>query len=45
MSGMRFAATLEFLRAIAYDFTQWAEDDMGRMEKRSARPTRSRRLT
>jgi glutathione S-transferase len=29
---MRFAATLEFLRAIDYDFPAWAEEYMGAME-------------
>jgi glutathione S-transferase len=32
IADMRFAATLEFLRAIDYDFPQWAEDYMKRME-------------
>ena len=30
---MRLAATLEFLRAIDYEFPQWAEDYMQRMEE------------
>ena len=29
---MRFAATLEFLRAIDYDFPTWAEEYMAAME-------------
>jgi glutathione S-transferase len=33
IADMRFAATLEFLRAIDYDFPQWAEDYMKRMEE------------
>jgi glutathione S-transferase len=33
IADMRFAATLEFLRAIDYPFPQWAEDYMGRMEE------------
>jgi glutathione S-transferase len=32
IADIRFAATLEFLRAIDYDFPQWAEDYMARME-------------
>jgi glutathione S-transferase len=32
IADIRFAATLEFLRAIDYDFPQWAEDYMQRME-------------
>jgi glutathione S-transferase len=31
-ADIRFAATLEFLRAIDYDLPQWAEDYMARME-------------
>jgi glutathione S-transferase len=30
---MRLAATLEFLRAIDYDFPAWAEDYMSAMEE------------
>ena len=30
---MRFAATLEFLRAIDYEFPAWAEEYMSRMEE------------
>ena len=30
---MRVAATFEFLRAIDYDFPQWAEDYLARMEE------------
>jgi glutathione S-transferase len=33
IADMRFAATLEFLRAIDYGFPQWAEDYMKRMEE------------
>jgi glutathione S-transferase len=33
IADMRFAATLEFLRAIDYPFPQWAEDYMKRMEE------------
>jgi glutathione S-transferase len=33
IADMRFAATLEFLRAIDYPFPQWAEEYMGRMEE------------
>jgi glutathione S-transferase len=33
IADMRFAATLEFLRAIDYDFPQWIEDYLGRMEE------------
>ncbi|MDQ3823249.1 MAG: glutathione S-transferase family protein [Actinomycetota bacterium] len=33
IADMRFAATLEFLRAIDYDFPAWAEDYMTRMEE------------
>ena len=33
IADMRFAATLEFLRAIDYDFPAWAEDYMSRMEE------------
>jgi glutathione S-transferase len=32
IADIRFAATLEFLRAIDYDLPQWAEDYIGRME-------------
>jgi glutathione S-transferase len=32
IADMRLAATLEFLRAIDYDFPEWAEDYMQRME-------------
>ena len=32
IADMRLAATLEFLRAIDYDFPAWAEDYMSRME-------------
>lgn len=33
IADIRFAATLEFLRAIDYDFPAWAEEYMGRMEE------------
>jgi glutathione S-transferase len=33
IADMRFAATLEFLRAIDYDFPAWAEEYMSRMEE------------
>jgi glutathione S-transferase len=33
IADMRLAATLEFLRSIDYDFPQWAEDYMERMEE------------
>ena len=33
IADMRLAATLEFLRAIDYEFPQWAEDYMQRMEE------------
>jgi glutathione S-transferase len=33
IADMRFAATLEFLRAIDYDFPAWAEEYFGRMEE------------
>jgi glutathione S-transferase len=33
IADFRFAATLEFLRAIDYDFPQWAEEYMERMEE------------
>ena len=33
IADMRFAATLEFLRAIDYEFPTWAEDYMTRMEE------------
>ena len=32
IADMRFAATLEFLRAIDYDFPAWAEEYMAAME-------------
>jgi glutathione S-transferase len=32
IADMRLAATLEFLRAVDYDFPAWAEDYMGAME-------------
>jgi glutathione S-transferase len=32
IADMRFAATLEFLRAIDYDLPEWAEEYMARME-------------
>ena len=32
IADIRFAATLEFLRAIDYDFPAWAEEYMARME-------------
>jgi glutathione S-transferase len=32
IADIRFAATLEFLRSIDYEFPQWAEDYMSRME-------------
>jgi glutathione S-transferase len=32
IADIRFAATLEFLRAIDYPFPQWADDFMARME-------------
>ncbi len=32
IADMRFAATLEFLRVIDYDFPEWAEEYMGAME-------------
>jgi glutathione S-transferase len=32
IADIRFAATLEFLRAIDYDFPDWAEEYMARME-------------
>jgi glutathione S-transferase len=32
IADMRLAATLEFLRAIDYEFPEWAEDYMARME-------------
>jgi glutathione S-transferase len=32
IADMRFAATLEFLRAIDYDLPSWAEDYLGNME-------------
>ena len=33
IADFRFAATLEFLRAIDYDFPGWAEEYMSRMEE------------
>ena len=33
IADMRFAATLEFLRVIDYDFPVWAEEYMTRMEE------------
>ena len=33
IADMRFAATLEFLRAIDYEFPAWAEEYLGRMEE------------
>jgi glutathione S-transferase len=33
IADFRFAATLEFLRAIDYEFPSWAEEYMGRMEE------------
>src|ERR671925_1861612 len=33
IADMRFAATLEFLRAIDYEFPAWAEEYMSRMEE------------
>jgi glutathione S-transferase len=33
IADMRFAATLEFLRVIDYDFPAWAEEYMTRMEE------------
>jgi len=33
IADIRLAATLEFLRAIDYEFPQWADDYMARMEK------------
>ena len=33
IADMRFAATLEFLRSIDYEFPQWAEDYLARMEE------------
>jgi glutathione S-transferase len=33
IADFRFAATLEFLRAIDYAFPAWAEEYMGRMEE------------
>ena len=33
IADMRFAATLEFLRAIDYEFPPWAEEYMARMEE------------
>ena len=33
IADMRVAATFEFLRAIDYDFPQWAEDYLARMEE------------
>ena len=45
IADIRLAATLEFLRAIDYDFPPWAEDYMAAMERPWATPTRSRRPT
>jgi glutathione S-transferase len=33
IADMRFAATLEFLRAVDYDFPAWTEDYMARVEE------------
>ena len=33
IADIRFAATLEFLRAIDYDFPAWADEYMTRMEE------------
>jgi glutathione S-transferase len=33
IADFRFAATLEFLRSIDYDFPAWAEEYMARMEE------------
>jgi glutathione S-transferase len=33
IADMRFAATLEFLRAIDYEFPAWAEEYLSRMEE------------
>jgi glutathione S-transferase len=33
IADIRWAATLEFLRSIDYDFPEWAEDYMGRVEE------------
>jgi glutathione S-transferase len=33
IADIRWAATLEFLRAIDYDFPGWTEDYLGRMEE------------
>jgi glutathione S-transferase len=33
IADMRFAATLEFLRAVDYEFPAWAEEYMARMEE------------
>ena len=33
IADIRFAATLEFLRAIDYDFPTWAEEYMTRIEE------------
>ena len=45
IADFRLAATLEFLRAIDYDFPAWAEEYMTRWRRPSARLTRSRRRT
>ena len=46
IADIRLAATLEFLRAIDYDFPAWAEEYMSRDGgRRSARRTRSRPRT
>ena len=42
IADMRFAATLEFLRAIDYELPAWAEDYIGNMEDALARRTPSR---
>ena len=41
IADFRFAATLEFLRAIDYDFPAWAEEYMSRMEETLGERTRS----
>jgi glutathione S-transferase len=33
IADMRFAATLEFLRAVDYDFPAWTEEYMARVEE------------
>ena len=42
IADIRFAATLEFLRAIDYEFPAWAEEYMGGWRRRSATRTPSR---